>query len=68
MFIKPEVHQLLNQYEMRLTPDEIASLLDLVQARQIVAAVKLLRLQTSCGLKEAAEVVRTLEQIIPGET
>lgn len=67
MFINPEVHQLLNHYEMRLTPDEIASLLDLVRARQIIPAVKLLRLQTSCGLKEAVEVVRTLEQIIPSE-
>lgn len=66
MFIKPEVLQLLKQYEMRLTPDEITDLLDLVQARHIIPAVKLLRLQTSCGLKETVEVVRTLEQLFPG--
>lgn len=54
-------------FQMRLTPDEIASLLDHIRVLETIAAVKLLRLQTSCGLKEAVEAVRTLEQIIPTE-
>ena len=67
MIIQPEVLSLLNQHQVYLTPDEIAQLLDLLQARENIAAIKLLRQETGFGLKETKDIVDVLALIIHPE-
>ena len=64
MLIKPAIFKLLNEQRAYLTPDDIAEVLDLLQAREKIQAIKLIRQETSLGLKEAKDIADALEQII----
>ncbi len=67
MLIQPAVLKILTTHHVRLTPDEIARLLDLLRARDKIAAIILIRQETSFGLKEAKDVVDALIATIQGE-
>jgi ribosomal protein L7/L12 len=67
MIIHPEVLRILNTHQVYLTPDEIAQLLDRLQARENIAAIKLMRQETGLGLKETKDIVDALALIIRPE-
>jgi ribosomal protein L7/L12 len=67
MIIKPAVMKLLHEYHANLTPDDIAEVLDLIRAHEKIYAIKLIRQETSLGLKEAKDIADALEHLIQNE-
>jgi ribosomal protein L7/L12 len=67
MIIKPGVMKLLHEYHAILTSDDIAEVLDLIQTRNKILAIKLIRQETSFGLKEAKDIADALEQLLQND-
>ena len=67
MIIRPDVIKLLNDHQAYLTPDDIANLLDFIQAHKKIEAIVLIRRETSFGLKEAKDIADALEQLVQNE-
>jgi ribosomal protein L7/L12 len=67
MFIDHNILKLLNAYHMKLTPDEVSKLLDLLRQGDKIAAIILIRQESGLGLKDAKDLADSLQALTRNE-